>query len=120
MSTTSTTPEASQNARQRRTFTPEQKLAVLRELLLGGKSISQLCLVHSIVPTMVYQWQKQLFDNGASAFGERRPSPKSPLKTPLKEESKIARLEHKLQLKDAVIGDIMIELMAVKKSLGEN
>lgn len=101
--------------RNRRTFTPDQKLAVVREHLLDGKPISEVCEAHTITPTMFYQWQRQLFENGAAAFGDRRPRPQ----VPAQDATKVARLESKLQQKDAVIGEIMTELMAVKKSIGE-
>jgi len=112
-------PKDNQNTegRARRHFSPEQKTAILREHLLEGKTISDVCMAHSITPAMFYQWQKQLFENGAAAFNDRRP--RSQL-VPGQDATKVARLEAKLQQKDAVIGDIMIELMAVKKSLGEN
>jgi transposase len=102
--------------RPRRQFTPEQKTAILREHLLEGKTISDVCAAHAITPAMFYQWQRQLFENGAAAFNDRRPRSHQ---VPGQEATKVAKLEAKLQQKDAVIGDIMIELMAVKKSLGE-
>jgi transposase len=104
------------NTRQRRVFTPELKTTVVREHLLGGKPISEVCEQHSITPTMFYQWQKQLFENGAAAFADRRPRPQ----VPGQDAAKVARLETKLQQKDAVIGEVMTELLVLKKSLGED
>lgn len=115
MTPSKSNPSAPESPRIRRTFTPEQKLAVVREHLLGGKPISEVCEGHGITPAMFYQWQRQLFENGAAAFGDRRPRPQ----VPGQDATKVARLETKLQQKDAVIGEIMTELMAVKKSIGE-
>ena len=54
--------------RPRRYFSPEEKVAVVRRHLLESTPVSDLCDECSISPTQFYQWQKQLFDNGAAAF----------------------------------------------------
>ncbi len=69
------------NSRERRHFTPLQKVAIVKRHLVDGVPISDLCDEHQIQPTQFYQWQKQLFENGATAF-ERKgrapgPSPRS-------------------------------------------
>ena len=58
---------------ERKDFTPEQKVTIIRRHLLEGVPISGLCDEHGIHPTQYYNWQKQLFENGAIAF-ERRPN----------------------------------------------
>jgi transposase-like protein len=55
------------NDNNRRYFTPEQKVAILREHLIEGKSVSDLCDKYHIHPTLFYQWQRQLFENGTAA-----------------------------------------------------
>jgi transposase len=42
---------------------PEQKVAILREHLVEGKAVSDLCDKHHIHPTVFYQWQRQFFVN---------------------------------------------------------
>jgi transposase len=103
------------SGRLRRQFSPEQKVQILRQQLLEKKPISEVCAEHSITPTMFYQWQKQFFENGAAAFGEKKHGPVS-LK---RDAAKVAALEAKLEQKNVTIGEIMTELIAVKKSLGE-
>jgi transposase len=56
------------NDNNRRYFTPEQKVAILREHLIEGKAVSDLCDKHHVHPTMFYQWQRQFFENGSAAF----------------------------------------------------
>ena len=56
------------NSRERRHFTPQQKVAIVKRHLVDGVPISDLCDEHHILPTQFYQWQKQLFENGATAF----------------------------------------------------
>ena len=56
------------NSRERRHFTPQQKVAIVKRHLVDGVPISDLCDQHHLLPTQFYQWQKQLFENGATAF----------------------------------------------------
>jgi transposase-like protein len=46
------------NDNNRRYFNPEQKIAILREHLIEGKSVSDLCDKYQIHPTLFYQWQR--------------------------------------------------------------
>jgi transposase-like protein len=59
--------------KSRRHYSPQQKVAILREHLIEQVPISELCQKHHIHPTLFYQWQKTFFENGAAAF-EREPS----------------------------------------------
>ena len=56
------------NSRERRHFSPQQKVAIVKEHVVDGVPISDLCDRHHIQPTQFYLWQKQLFENGAAAF----------------------------------------------------
>ena len=47
--------------RQRRYFSPEDKVAAVRRHLLEKMSVSDLCEELDILPTIFYQWQKQLW-----------------------------------------------------------
>ena len=62
------------DSRERRHFTPQQKVAIVKRHLVDGVPISDLCDAHDILPTQFYQWQKQLFENDAIAF-ERKGRP---------------------------------------------
>ena len=62
------------NSRERRHFTPQQKVAIVKAHLVDGVPISDLCDRHRIQPAQFYLWQKQLFENGAApSSGRRRP-----------------------------------------------
>jgi len=99
--------------RERKHYTAQEKVAILREHLLDGVPLSQVCERHGLAPTVFYRWQKQLFENGATAF-ERGSDRKS-----AREEERIARLEAKLRKKDEVLSELMEEHIALKKELGE-
>ena len=54
--------------KQRKHYTPEEKVAILRRRLLEQVPISELCDKHGLQPTVFYRWQKEFFENGAAAF----------------------------------------------------
>ena|SRR5271165_795527 len=102
-------------ARQRRHFTPEQKVALLRLHLLEKKPVSDLCEEHHLSVTLFYLWQKQFFENGAAAFAN--PGKRLQALQDAKDR-KIATLEEKLQRKHEVLSELMEEHVGLKKELG--
>ena len=60
----------------RRHYSPEQKVAILREHLIEQVPVSELCEKHQIHPTLFYQWQKTFFENGALHLNESDPAPR--------------------------------------------
>jgi hypothetical protein len=52
--------------RQRRDFTGADKVRILREHLIDKVPISEVCEKHGLQPTVFYQWQKKLFEDGAA------------------------------------------------------
>ena len=52
----------------RRKFTPQEKVAILRQHLLEGKPVSDVCDSHGLKPSLFTRWQKECFENGAAAF----------------------------------------------------
>jgi transposase len=103
-------------ANTRRQFTPEQKVAILREHLLDKTQVSEVCDRHHIAVSLFYLWQKEFFENGHRAFAangrrERRVEDAR--------QQKIDALQAKLQRKDGVIAELMEEHVHLKKSLGE-
>ena len=98
----------------RRKFVGEEKMAILRRHLVEKVPVSDVCDSAGINPTLFYRWQKELFENGAAAFGRRSDDgPKRKL------EAKVEALQKKLADKDEVIGEIMESHVRLKKSLGE-
>jgi len=78
--------------------------------------VSQLCDKHAIQPTLFYQWQKKLFEEGGMVF--RQPRRKSS-RQEAAEAARIEKLESKIRQKDEVLAELMGEHIALKKSLGE-
>jgi transposase len=96
----------------RKHYTPLEKVAILREHLLEGKAVSEVCERHELQPTVFYAWQKQFFENGAAAF-ERRNKRAEETK-----DRAIAALQEKLAKKNEVIAELMEENVQSKKALG--
>ena len=48
--------------RERRHFSAEQKVQIVKQHLVDAVPVSYLCDQHEILPTQFYQWQKQLFE----------------------------------------------------------
>jgi transposase len=101
----------------RKYFTPEQKVAIIRRHLLEGVAVSDLCEELGIHATQYYTWQKQLFENGAGAF-ERRPNQANQRRQDDAREKKIAQLEEKLQRKNEVVAELLEEHVQLKKAIG--
>jgi transposase len=98
---------------QRKHYTPDEKVAILRRHLLDKEPISTLCDELGLKPTVFYRWQKEFFENGAAAFEQKaRPNHSA-------EEERIAYLEKKIQTKDEVLAELMAEHVALKKEIGE-
>ena len=101
---------------QRRHFTPEQKVAILREHLLDKIPVADVCEKHGILVSNLYNWQKQFFENGTAAFPANDKRRKSDTDA---KDQQIADLQAKLQRKYETLSEVMEEYVRLKKALGE-
>jgi len=101
--------------KQRKHYTPEEKVAILRRHLVEGVPISNLCDESGLQPTVFYRWQKEFFENGAAAFQARE----RPHRQVEEKQKRIEFLEKKVQTKDEVLAALMAEHVALKKRFGE-
>jgi len=53
---------------QRKRYTSEDKVAVLKEHLAGKKPVSEVCERHGIAVNMFYRWQEEFFAKAAGVF----------------------------------------------------
>jgi len=100
--------------RQRRNFSDSEKMAILREHFIERAPVSEVCDRHGIQPTLFYQWQKKLFEEGGMVF--RQPRRKS-ARQQSSEAARIEKLEAKVKEKN--LAELMGEHITLKKSLGE-
>ncbi|MBV8709237.1 MAG: transposase [Acidobacteriaceae bacterium] len=99
--------------KQRKHYSAEEKVIILRQHLIERVPISELCDRQGLRPTVFYRWQKEFFENGTAAFQQKARSDHSA------EQQRIAYLERKIQIKDEVLAELMAEHVALKKELGE-
>ena len=99
----------------RRHFTPQEKAAIVKRHLLEGVPISNLCDEFKIIPTLFYQWQRQLFENAHLVFENGR---KSKAVEDAKDQ-KIESLQAKLVRKNEVMAELMEAHTELKKNLGD-
>ena|SRR5579862_1267563 len=100
-------------AKQRKHYSPEEKVSILRRRLVEGVSISSLCGELSLKPTVFFRWQKEFFENGVAAFGPQPPSGQAG------EQHRIAALEQRLQRMNHVLAVMMEEHVALKEHVAE-
>ncbi len=101
--------------KERKHYTSEEKVAILRRHLLDHVPVSDLCEELGLQPTVFYRWQKEFFENGAAAFHSKE----RPARQVEEKQKRIEFLEKKVQTKDEVLAELMAEHIALKKSLGE-
>ena len=101
--------------KERNHYTAEEKVTILRRHLLDKVPVSDLCEENGLQPTVFYRWQKELFENAASAFQTKE----RPSRQVEEKQKRIEFLEKKVQRKDEVLVELMTEHVALKKSLGE-
>src|SRR6202158_1180921 len=82
--------------KERKHFTPEEKVAILRRHLVDKVPVSERCEKLGPRPTVFYRWQKELFENGAAAFQ----SQERPQRQVEEKQKRIEFLEKKVQTKD--------------------
>ena len=103
--------------KQRKHYTAEHKVIILRELLENNIPISQLSDKYEVRPNDIYNWKKKLFESATDIF-----TPKvSSQKITSAEQKKIEKLQSKLKDRDEAISYLLRENIEIKKSIdGEN
>lgn len=74
---------------ERKNFTPQEKVLILRRHLTEKVPVADLCEEYHFHPSLFYRRLKQFFENGTAAFGP----PARPLKQVEVREQRIAFLE---------------------------
>jgi transposase-like protein len=98
---------------KRKNYSPEEKVRLLKKHLVNSVAVSEICEENHLQPTVFYRWQRQFFEQGAAAFT------KDHKRESVRLIKKIAGLEEKVAKKNEVLGELMEEHLALKKSLGE-
>jgi transposase len=94
----------------RRHYTPQEEVAILRRPLLEKEPISKFCDEPGLQLTDFTCWQKEVFQHGATAFEQKRPTNYSA------DQERIAYVETKIQTKDEVLTGLMAEHVTPKNA----
>jgi transposase-like protein len=103
----------SENKRERKHYSPEQKILILRELLENNTPISQLAEKFQVHPNDIYNWKKKLFEGAKDIFQTKAVNNKQTTV----EQKKIEKLESKLKDRDEAIAMLLKENIEIKKSI---
>lgn len=100
--------------KQRKTYTPDEKVAVIRRHLMDGVAVSDLCDENDLKPNIYYRWQKEFFEGGAAAFAKESSREIGHLK------KQLATAQDQLTRKNEVLAEVMEEYVRFKKNSGES
>ena len=84
--------------KRRKNFTSQLKAKVALEAIRGAKTVNEIALEHSVHPSQVTQWKKDLMSQAASIFDTKR-GPKAILDPAVAQDllySEIGRLKMEL------------------------
>ncbi len=104
---------------EKKRYTSEEKLTILREHLEKNVSISKLAERHKANPDAIYKWRRQFFENAYDYFDTKE---KKVEEKKLKAaEERIKELESTLSVRESLISDLVADTFAMKKKLhGDN
>ena len=93
--------------KNRRTWTPAEKLRIALESLQSDQNVAELCRREGVSPNLVYRWREQLLGSANAVFARKQPD-RGP-------DPAATELEHEnAQMKD-VIAEITAENIVLKK-----
>ncbi len=98
--------------RKYKSFTPEQKLAAVRQHLIDKIPVTEVCASVGIQPSVYYGWQKAFFERGNTELKPNKANADSRVKAL---EKKVKLLESRLTQKNDVLAELMEEHVAFKK-----
>lgn len=102
---------------KRKRFSGKEKISIVKQHLTGKKSVADLAEEYGVKPSQIYTWTNQLFENGERAF-ERKNCRLTGEGAAKRKEAELDALNQKLANKNAVISELMEELVIAKKYNG--
>ena len=93
----------------RKTFSAEEKVAILREHFEKQISVADICEKYRVHPNRFYKWKKELFESAVELFSRKRGR---------KKKSQTSELEAKLRDRNEVIAELLEENLKLKKFNG--
>jgi len=102
-----------EDKRERKHYSPDQKVLILRELLENNIPISQLAEKYQVHVNDIYNWKKRLFEQAKDIFQPKQNNQKQTTA----EQKKIEKLQSKLKDRDEAIAMLLKENIEIKKSI---
>jgi len=99
--------------KERKHYTGEEKVGILRRHLLDKVPVSDLCDELGLQPTVFYRWQKEFFENGAAASLARAART-------IKPNSNGSSSWRRRSSQRRGVAELMAEHIALKKVLGSS
>jgi transposase-like protein len=99
--------------RERKRYSPDQKVLIVRELLENNVPISQLAEKYQVHVNDIYNWKKKLFEGAKDIFQAKAGNQKQITS----EQKKIEKLQSKLKDRDEAIAMLLKENIEIKKSI---
>ncbi|NDC37720.1 MAG: transposase [Proteobacteria bacterium] len=99
--------------KERRQYTAEQKVKIVREALTTDIVVSGVCRKYGISNALYYHWQERYFEGALEGFKRTKHGPTSA------EQRKLDEQPRKIERMQNVISEITAENIDLKKSIGE-
>jgi transposase len=96
--------------KNRRKWTPKQKLRIVLESMQSEARLSEICRREGLSPTLVYQWRKQLQASAEEVYTPRRER---------QEDRRVEKLTAENTRMKSVIAEITAENLDLKKTLSD-
>ena len=96
---------------EKKRYTAEQKITILRDLLENNLPISQVAEKYGVHVNDIYNWKKKLFENAASIFESKSTT------IDKAQEKKIEAMEAKLKKNADAINWLLSENIELKKNI---
>lgn len=93
-----------------RIFTPEFKLSIVKAVMSGEKSISQLCREPNLGDSLIHNWRKLYREKGEAAF-----TAPTNARSVSAEEVEVTGLQKRIAELEGFIGQQAVELAVLKK-----
>lgn len=103
-------------SKKNKSWSLEDKLAILKEHFIEGKSVADICEAKGLAPSLFYTWREALFKPKAAA-DEKRNQQKELVKIKALED-RLAESEAKIVQKNEIIAELLEAHTKVKKSFG--
>lgn len=98
------------NPKNRRKWTPKQKLEIVLEGLQSDTRLAEICRREGLAPNMVYKWRQQLMGSAEAVFARKKPDGEDP---------RIEKMDRETRRMKDVIAEITAENLVLKKTLSD-